>query len=128
VGPPPISQIRVPEDALGLLVVEGGILGFPILSETARVGRYDPVTGARPEIESQPARHPSLGFAASRPDRPGGRTVRAVRGVGSAERDLHQRPAADAGRVGAGAGGDKLGFGNITLVFKSPEKAGRRRF
>ncbi|HEX9428576.1 MAG TPA: FHA domain-containing protein, partial [Candidatus Polarisedimenticolia bacterium] len=25
-------------------------------------------------------------------------------------------------------GGDKLGFGNITLVFKSPEKAGRRRF
>ncbi len=110
VGPPPISQIRVPEGALGLLVVEGGILGFPILSETARVGRYDPVTGARPEIDL------------------GGRFAL------SEESGVLNGTFINGRRLTPGEsvpvqGGDKLGFGNITLVFKkSPEKAGRRRF
>ena len=128
VGPPPISQIRVPEDALGLLVVEGGILGFPILSETARVGRYDPVTGARPEIDlSQLDIHRSVSRRHARIVLEGGRFAL------SEESGVLNGTFINGRRLTPGEsvpvqGGDKLGFGNITLVFKSPEKAGRRRF
>jgi len=128
VGPPPISQIRVPEGALGLLVVEGGVLGFPILSETARVGRYDPVTGARPEIDlSQLDIHRSVSRRHARMVLEGGRFAL------SEESGVLNGTFINGRRLTPGEsvpvqGGDKLGFGNITLVFKSPEKAVRRRF
>ncbi|MFQ5876124.1 MAG: cyclic nucleotide-binding domain-containing protein [Acidobacteriota bacterium] len=49
--PRPIADVDVPEGALALLVLEGGERHFPITGETALIGRYDPVTGTRPEID-----------------------------------------------------------------------------
>jgi CRP-like cAMP-binding protein len=50
-APQPLDQVEIPDGALGLLVLEGGSRLFPITSETAIIGRYDPVTGTRPEID-----------------------------------------------------------------------------
>jgi pSer/pThr/pTyr-binding forkhead associated (FHA) protein len=46
-----IPDIAVPKGALGVLILEGGAKVFPIAAAAAVIGRYDPVTGQRPEID-----------------------------------------------------------------------------
>jgi len=41
-------------DWLGVLVLEDGQRAFPIRGESSLIGRYDPVTGTRPEIDLTP--------------------------------------------------------------------------
>src|SRR5207245_1953580 len=50
-APQPVAEIAVPDGALALLVHEQGSRHFPITSDIALIGRYDPVTGTRPEID-----------------------------------------------------------------------------
>jgi len=50
-GPAGIPDVAVPKGALGVLVLEGGGKIFPIAAAAAVIGRYDPVTGQRPEID-----------------------------------------------------------------------------
>ncbi|HZN04564.1 MAG TPA: cyclic nucleotide-binding domain-containing protein [Candidatus Polarisedimenticolia bacterium] len=47
----PVPDIAVPDGALGMLILEGGGKVFPIQAAAAVIGRYDPVTGQRPEID-----------------------------------------------------------------------------
>jgi predicted component of type VI protein secretion system len=50
-GPAAVPDVAVPKGALGILVLEGGGKVFPIAAAAAVIGRYDPVTGQRPEID-----------------------------------------------------------------------------
>src|SRR6266446_1649165 len=50
-APKPIGEVEVPEGAFALLVLEGGSRHFPITTDTSLIGRYDPVTGTRPEVD-----------------------------------------------------------------------------
>jgi pSer/pThr/pTyr-binding forkhead associated (FHA) protein len=45
------GDIAVPEGAFGLFILDGGRRSFPLVSGQAIIGRYDPVTGTRPEID-----------------------------------------------------------------------------
>jgi hypothetical protein len=47
----PIKEIVVPEGMLGLLVLDPDGRVFPLAGSAAVIGRYDPVTGSRPEID-----------------------------------------------------------------------------
>jgi hypothetical protein len=50
----PVKQVEAPGEApetMGQFVLEGGKRTFPINTESALIGRYDPVTGDRPEID-----------------------------------------------------------------------------
>ena len=51
VPPGAVPDIAVPKGALGMLILEGGGKVFPIAATAAVIGRYDPVTGQRPEID-----------------------------------------------------------------------------
>ena len=46
-----VPDVAVPKGALGMLILEGGGKIFPIAATAAVIGRYDPVTGQRPEID-----------------------------------------------------------------------------
>jgi pSer/pThr/pTyr-binding forkhead associated (FHA) protein len=46
-----VPDLPVPAGALGMLILEGGGKTFPIIAAAAVIGRYDPVTGQRPEID-----------------------------------------------------------------------------
>ncbi|HEV8199552.1 MAG TPA: cyclic nucleotide-binding domain-containing protein [Candidatus Polarisedimenticolia bacterium] len=50
-GPAGIPDVAVPKGALAILVLEGGSKIFTIAAAAAVIGRYDPVTGQRPEID-----------------------------------------------------------------------------
>jgi pSer/pThr/pTyr-binding forkhead associated (FHA) protein len=50
-APLSFADVEVPAGALGMLLLEGGERLFPITTEAAIIGRYDPVTGSRPEID-----------------------------------------------------------------------------
>jgi hypothetical protein len=50
-APGAVPDIAVPKGALGMLILEGGGKVFPIAATAAVIGRYDPVTGQRPEID-----------------------------------------------------------------------------
>lgn len=53
-SPAPVKQVAAtvePVDARGHFVLEGGKRTFPVNTESALIGRYDPVTGDRPEID-----------------------------------------------------------------------------
>ena len=47
----PTPDVAIPAGALGVLILEGGGKIFPIQAAAAVIGRYDPVTGQRPEID-----------------------------------------------------------------------------
>jgi hypothetical protein len=53
-SPAPVKEVATtaePIDARGHFVLEGGKRTFPVNTESALIGRYDPVTGDRPEID-----------------------------------------------------------------------------
>ncbi len=124
IRPPALSEIRVPEGALALLVHEGGALHFPITSEAARIGRFDPVTGSMPEIDlsrldinrSVSRRHARIvfdGVSFVLSEEPGALNGTFING----QRLTPGDPAPL-------RSGDRLGFGMISFVFKVSEKAG----
>ena len=48
------GAVQIPSDCLGALILGEGEQVFPIKGEVCLIGRYDPVTGTRPEIDLTP--------------------------------------------------------------------------
>jgi len=48
------GAVQIPPDCVGALVLGEGEQVFPIKGEVCLIGRYDPVTGTRPEIDLTP--------------------------------------------------------------------------
>jgi hypothetical protein len=48
------GAVQIPPDCMGALVLGEGEQVFPIKGEVCLIGRYDPVTGTRPEIDLTP--------------------------------------------------------------------------
>jgi pSer/pThr/pTyr-binding forkhead associated (FHA) protein len=126
-APGPIGEVEVPEGALAVLVLEGGSRHFPITAETALIGRYDPVTGTRPEVDLTQV---DINRSVSR------RHARIVLRDGAFQ--LYEEVGALNGtfvngqRLAAGTpasivSGDKLGLGMVSLVFKAAAKATGRK-
>jgi pSer/pThr/pTyr-binding forkhead associated (FHA) protein len=126
-APKPIGEVEVPEGAFALLVLEGGSRHFPITTDTSLIGRYDPVTGTRPEVDLTQV---DINRSVSR------RHARIVLQEGvfliSEEVGALNGTFVNGQRLAAGApspivSGDKLGLGMVTLVFKTAAKAAGRK-
>ncbi len=121
---PALSEIRVPEGALGVLVHEGGALYFPIISETVHIGRYDPVTGALPEIDlTKIDIHRSVSRRHARIVFDGGAFLLSEE-VGVLNGTFINGRRLTPGEPAPLQSGDKIGFGTISVVFKISQKAG----
>jgi predicted component of type VI protein secretion system len=114
-----VVEMPVPDGALGLLLLEGGGRAFPVTSAAAVIGRYDPVTGSRPEIDLT---HVDINRSVSR------RHARLVLQDGSFF--LSEEVGALNGTMVNGrklvpgqpqilATGDRLALGMVALVFKA---------
>ncbi len=120
---PAFSGFRVPEGALALLAQDGGSFHFPITLETVRIGRYDPMSGALPEIDltridasrSVSRRHARIVFEG------GSFLLSEETGVlnGTYVNGRRLTP----GESAPLRSGDKLGFGTITVVFRTSRKS-----
>jgi predicted component of type VI protein secretion system len=123
----PIADVEVPEGAFALLVLEGGARHFPITTDTSLIGRYDPVTGTRPEVDLTQV---DINRSVSR------RHARIVIQDGSfllsEEVGALNGTFVNGQRLATGTpspivSGDKLGMGMVTLVFKTAAKASGRK-
>jgi pSer/pThr/pTyr-binding forkhead associated (FHA) protein len=121
-GSAPID-VKVPDGALGLLVLEGGGRAFPVTSGAAVIGRYDPVTGSRPEIDLT---HVDINRSVSR------RHARLLlqdgsffltEEVGALNGTMVNGRKLVPGQPQALASGDRIALGMVALVFKSAAAA-----
>jgi pSer/pThr/pTyr-binding forkhead associated (FHA) protein len=120
--PRPITEVEVPEGALALLVHEGGERHFPISTETALIGRYDPVTGTRPEIDltqvdinrSVSRRHARIAFE--------GGVFLLFEEVGALNGTFVNGQRLTTGKPAPLQSGDKVGLGMVSLIFKAAPK------
>jgi pSer/pThr/pTyr-binding forkhead associated (FHA) protein len=126
-APMPIAEVEVPEGAFALLILEGGSRHFPITADTALIGRYDPVTGTRPEVDLTQV---DINRSVSR------RHARIVLQDGSfllfEEVGALNGTFVNGQRLATGTpapivNGDKLGLGMVSLVFKSAAKTTGRK-
>ncbi|OLC55556.1 MAG: hypothetical protein AUH92_01850 [Acidobacteria bacterium 13_1_40CM_4_69_4] len=108
-------------------MLEGGSRHFPITTETALIGRYDPVTGTRPEIDLTQV---DINRSVSR------RHARIVHQEGafmlSEEVGALNGTFVNAVRLSSGTptrivSGDKIGLGMVALVFKTSSKAAGKK-
>ncbi len=119
--PKPLSEIEVPPGVLGLLILDGGSRQFPILTEAAVIGRYDPVTGTRPEIDlTQVDIHRSVSRRHARILAEGG-TFRLAEEVGALNGTSINGQRLTPGQPKPIVNGDRLGLGMVSLVFKAGE-------
>jgi CRP-like cAMP-binding protein len=116
-------EVAVPNGALGLLVLEGGGRAFPVTSGAAVIGRYDPVTGSRPEIDLT---HVDINRSVSR------RHARLLlqdgsffltEEVGALNGTMVNGRKLVPGQPQALASGDRIALGMVALVFKSAPAA-----
>jgi len=122
---PGLPEIRVPDEALALLVHEGGPLSFPITSETVRIGRYDPVTGALPEIDlTQVDTHRSVSRRHARIVFDGGSFLLSEE-MGVLNGTFINGRRLTSGESAPLRSGDKLSFGTISVVFRVSQKVRR---
>jgi len=126
-APKPIGEVEVPEGAFALLVLEGGSRHFPITAETALIGRYDPVTGTRPEVDLTQV---DINRSVSR------RHARIVlkdgvfllfEEVGALNGTFVNGQRLAVGTPTPVVSGDKLGLGMVSLVFKAAAKTTGRK-
>jgi hypothetical protein len=119
----PGIEVAVPNGALGLLVLEGGGRAFPVTSGAAVIGRYDPVTGSRPEIDLT---HVDINRSVSR------RHARLLlqdgsffltEEVGALNGTMVNGRKLVPGQPQALASGDRIALGMVALVFKSAAAA-----
>ncbi len=126
-APKPIGEVVVPEGALALLVLEGGSRHFPISTDTALIGRYDPVTGTRPEIDltqvdinrSVSRRHARIVFQ-------GGAFLLSEE-VGALNGTFVNGVRLSSGTPTRIISGDKVGLGMVALVFKTSGQAADKK-
>jgi len=124
--PKPIGEVEVPKGAVALLVHEGGTRHFPITGESALIGRYDPVTGTRPEIDLTQV---DINRSVSR------RHARIVvqdgafqisEEVGALNGTFVNGQRLTSGRPATLVSGDKVGLGMVSLLFKTPDRPSRK--
>ena len=126
-APKPIGEVEVPEGALALLVLEGGSRHFPITTDTALIGRYDPVTGTRPEIDltqvdinrSVSRRHARIVFQEG--------AFRLSEEVGALNGTFVNGVRLSSGTPTRIVSGDKVGLGMVALGFKTSGNAAGRK-
>lgn len=117
-------EILVPEEALALLIHEGGSLSFPITSETVRIGRYDPVTGILPEIDlSQVDIRRSVSRRHARIALDGGSFLLSEE-TGVLNGTFINGRRSIPGESAPLRSGDRLCFGTISVVFKASQNRG----
>jgi CRP-like cAMP-binding protein len=118
----PVSDVQVPEGALALLVHEGGTRHFPITTDNAIIGRYDAVTGTRPEIDltqidisrSVSRRHARIIVQNG--------TFLLSEEVGALNGTFVNGQRLTSGKPATIVTGDKVGLGMVILVFKTPDR------
>jgi cyclic nucleotide-binding protein/FHA domain-containing protein len=126
-APQPIGEVEVPEGAFALLVLEGGSRHFPITTDTSLIGRYDPVTGTRPEVDlTQVDSSRSVSRRHARIVLQDG-TFLLSEEVGALNGTFVNGQRLAAGAPSPIVSGDKLGLGMVTLVFKTAAKATGRK-
>ncbi len=126
--PKPVSEIQVPEGAFALLVHEQGTRHFPITSDTALIGRYDPVTGTRPEIDlTQIDINRTVSRRHARIVMQNGAFLLSEE-VGALNGTFVNGQRLTTGKPATIVSGDKLGLGMVSLIFKTadPPGSGRR--
>jgi len=129
VAPPkPITEIPVPEGALALLVLEGGSRHFPITGDSALIGRYDPVTGTRPEIDlTQVDINRSVSRRHAKIVLENGHFLLSEE-VGALNGTFVNGQRLTPGKPASIVSGDRVGLGMVTLQFKTADQAaGARR-
>jgi hypothetical protein len=123
----PISEIVVPEGAVALLILEGGARQFPITADVALIGRYDPVTGTRPEIDltqvdlnrSVSRRHAKIVFEDE--------AFVLSEEVGALNGTFVNGQRLTAGKPMVIKDGDRLGLGMVSMIFRTAgERSGGR--
>ena len=123
-SPKPITEIPVPDGAIALLVLEGGSRHFPITGDSALIGRYDPVTGTRPEIDltqvdisrSVSRRHAKIVLE-------NGHFLLSEE-VGALNGTFVNGQRLTPGKPATIVSGDRVGLGMVTLQFKAADQAG----
>jgi hypothetical protein len=123
-APRPLTEIAVPDGALALLILEGGTRHFPITGPVAIIGRYDPVTGTRPEIDltqvdinrSVSRRHARIVLEAD--------TFLLSEEVGALNGTFVNGQRLTSGKPTAIKNGDRLGLGMVSLLFRTAEATG----
>ena len=126
-APKPLEEIAVPDGAVALLVLEGGSRHFPITTDTAMIGRYDPVTGTRPEIDlTQVDINRSVSRRHARIVKQGD-TFELCEEVGALNGTFVNGARLTNGEPAAITSGDKLGLGMVSLIFKSADAGGAGR-
>ncbi len=119
--PQPISEVEVPQGALALLVLEGGSRLFPIITDIALIGRYDPVTGTRPEIDlTQVDINRSVSRRHARIVLQDG-AFQISEEVGALNGTFVNSQRLTSGKPASIKDGDRVGLGMVSLVFKTAE-------
>jgi hypothetical protein len=114
------GDIAVPEGAHGLLILDGGKRCFPISTQQAVIGRYDPVTGTRPEIDlTQVDINRSVSRRHAKVFLQDGRCF-LTEEVGALNGTLVNGHRLVPGKPHALATGDRIALGMVALVFKAP--------
>jgi Cyclic nucleotide-binding domain/FHA domain len=116
----PLDEVQVPEGALALLILEGGGRLFPITTETALIGRYDPVTGTRPEVDltqvdinrSVSRRHAKIVMQDG--------VFLLSEEVGALNGTFVNGQRLTSGKPATIVGGDTVGLGMVSMTFKTP--------
>lgn len=120
-APQPVSEIEVPEGAMALLVQADGSRHFPITTDTSIIGRYDPVTGTRPEIDltqidinrSVSRRHARIVLIDG--------VFQLSEEVGALNGTFVNGQRLTSGTPANIVSGDKLGLGMVSLIFKAAQ-------
>jgi len=113
------GDIAVPEGAHGLFIMDGGKRCFPINSGQAIIGRYDPVTGTRPEIDlTQVDINRSVSRRHARVFLQDG-SCHLTEEVGALNGTLVNGRRLVPGKPHALATGDRIALGMVALVFKA---------
>lgn len=119
VAPGSNGDIEVPEGSHGLFVLDGGKRCFPFSSGQAIIGRYDPVTGSRPEIDlTQVDINRSVSRRHARVYLQDG-SCYLTEEVGALNGTLVNGRRLVPGKPHALASGDRIALGMVALVFKA---------
>jgi len=121
------ADIDVPKGALGVLVLEGGAKTFALTGTTAVIGRFDPVTGTRPEIDltqvdinrSVSRRHARLTLQDG--------AFHLIEEVGALNGTMVNGQKLTPGKALALASGDRIAVGMVALLFKAAPAAAEGR-
>jgi hypothetical protein len=121
----PLKEIEVPDGMLGLLVLDPEGRTFPLTGSAAVIGRYDPVTGSRPEIDlTQVDINRSVSRRHARLQLQNGSFYLSEE-AGALNGTMLNGKRLVPGEPQALASGDRIAVGMVSLVFKAaPPKGG----